>query len=55
MPYQSKMNIEKLLNENLETFFPWSDEENPPLDSNKTFLQKEKEVDEFFEGWRASM
>ena len=52
---QKTMNIEKLLNENLETFFPWSDDENPPLDSNKTFLQKEKEIDEFFEGWRASM
>ena len=50
-----KMNIEKLLDENLESFYPWSDEENPPLDSNKTFLQKEKELDEFFEGWRASM
>jgi hypothetical protein len=49
------MNIEKLLNENLETFYPWSDNDNPPLDSNKTFLQKEKEIDEFFEGWRASM
>ena len=55
------MNIEKLLNENLETFYPWNafypwgDDENPPLDSNKNFLQKEKELDEFFEGWRASM
>jgi len=49
------MNIEKLLNENLETFFPWSDNDNPPLDAGKTFLQKEKEIDEFFEGWRASM
>ena len=52
---EKKMNIEKLLNENLENFFPWSDDENPPLDSSKTFLQKEKEIDEFFEGWRASM
>jgi hypothetical protein len=49
------MKIEKLLNENLESFFPWRDEENPPLDSNKTFLQKEKEIDEFFEGWRAEI
>jgi len=49
------MKIENILNENLETFFPWSDDENPPLDSSKTFLQKEKEIDEFFEGWRASM
>ena len=49
------MKIEKLLDENLESFYPWSDDENPPLDSNKTFLQKEKEIDEFFEGWRASM
>lgn len=50
-----KMNIQNILNENLESFYPWSDEDNPPLDSSKTFLQKEKEIDEFFEGWRASM
>ena len=50
-----KMNIEKLLDENLESFYPWSDEENPPLDTNKTFVQKQKEIDEIFEGWRASM
>jgi len=49
------MKIEKLLDENLESFFPWSGDENPPLDADKTFLQKEKEIDEFFEGWRASM
>jgi len=49
------MNIEKLLNDNLESFYPWSDEENPPLDTNKTFVQKQKEIDEEFEGWRASM
>ena len=45
------MNIEKLLNENLETFYPWSDEENPPLDSDKNFVQKEKEREEDLEGW----
>jgi chromatin assembly factor 1 subunit B len=28
----------------------------PPLDTNKkTFVEKERENDEFFEGWRASM
>jgi len=49
------VNIEKLLNENLETFFPWSDNDNPPLDTNKNFVQKQKEIDEEFEGWRALM
>jgi hypothetical protein len=49
------MNIEKLLNENLESFYPWSDSENPPLDTNKSFMQKDREVDEMFEGWRACM
>ena len=49
------MNIEKLLNENLESFYPWSDNENPPLDTDKSFVQKQKEIDEIFEGWRASM
>lgn len=47
--------ILKTIMENQETFYPWSDDENPPLDAGKTFLQKEKEIDEFFEGWRASM
>ena len=47
--------IKDIVAENEESFFPWSDDENPPLDSSKTFLQKEKEIDEFFEGWRASM
>lgn len=50
-----KMNIEKLLDENLETFYPWSDSENPPLDANKNFVQWQREMDENFEGWRASM
>ena len=49
------MNIEKLLNENLESFYPWGDNENPPLDTDKSFVQKQKEIDEIFEGWRASM
>jgi hypothetical protein len=49
------MNIEKLLNENLESFYPWSDNENPPLDTDKSFVQKQREIDEVFEGWRASM
>jgi hypothetical protein len=47
--------IEKLLNENLESFYPWNDNENPPLDTNKSFVQKQREIDEVFEGWRASM
>ena len=39
------MNIEKLLNENLESFYPWSDNDTPPLDTNKkTFIEKEKET-----------
>lgn len=50
-----KMKIEKLLNENLESFYPWSDSDNPPLDTDKSFVQKQKEIDEIFEGWRASM
>jgi hypothetical protein len=50
-----KMNIKKLLNENLESFYPWSDNENPPLDTNKSFVEKQREIDEVFEGWRASM
>jgi hypothetical protein len=49
------MNIEKLLNENLESFYPWNDSDNPPLDTNKSFVQKQREIDEVFEGWRASM
>ena len=49
------MNIEKLLNENLESFYPWNDFDNPPLDTNKSFVQKQREIDEVFEGWRASM
>jgi len=52
---KNKMNIEKLLNENLESFYPWNDSDNPPLDTNKNFVQKQKEIDEEFEGWRASM
>ena len=49
------MNIEKLLDENLETFYPWTDTENPPLDANKNFVQWQREIEEDFEGWRASM
>jgi len=45
------MNIEKLLNENLETFYPWSENENPPLDANKNFAQKEKERCEDLREW----
>ena len=37
--------IEKLLNENLESFYPWSDNDTPPLDTNKkTFVEKEREI-----------
>ena len=51
-----KMTISNILNQNLESFYPWSDNDTPPLDTNKkTFVEKEKENDEFFEGWRASM
>ena len=51
-----KMNISNILKENLESFYPWSDNDTPPLDTNKkTFVEKERENDEFFEGWRASM
>ena len=50
------MTISNILKENLESFYPWSDSDTPPLDTNKkTFVEKEKENDEFFEGWRASM
>jgi len=52
---QKTMNIEKLLNDNLESFYPWNDSDNPPLDTNKNFVAKQKEIDEIFEGWRASM
>jgi hypothetical protein len=48
--------IEKLLKENLESFYPWSDNDTPPLDTNKkTFVEKEKEISEDLEGWRACM
>lgn len=50
-----KMNIEKLLNENLESFYPWNDSDHPPLDTDKSFVEKQREIDEVFEGWRASM
>jgi len=51
-----KMNISNILKENLESFYPWSDNDTPPLDTNKkTFVEKERENDELFEGWRASM
>lgn len=45
------MNIEKLLNENLETFFPWSDNDNPLLDAKKDFVNYEKELREDFREW----
>ena len=41
----------KTLAENEETFFPWSDDEKPPLDSDKNFVQKEKEREEDLEEW----
>ena len=47
--------IEKLLNQNLESFYPWSDSDTPPLDTEKTFIQKEKDREELFEGWREAM
>jgi len=50
------MKIENILKENLESFYPWSDSDTPPLDTNKkTFVEKEKETLEDFEGWRACM
>ena len=50
------MTISNILNQNLESFYTWSDNDTPPLDTNKkTFVEKEKENVEFFEGWRASM
>ena len=45
------MNVLKILAENEETFFPWSDVENPPLDAEKNFVQKEKELREDFREW----
>ena len=45
------MNIEKLLNENLETFYPWSDGDNPPLDAKKDFVTYEKELREDLREW----
>ena len=51
-----KMTISNILNQNLESFYPWSDNDTPPLDTNKkTFVEKEKETLEDFEGWRACM
>jgi hypothetical protein len=49
------MNIGKLLKENEESFYPWNDNDNPPLDTNKSFVEKQREIDELLEGWRASM
>ena len=50
------MNISNILNQNLESFYPWSDSDTPPLDTNKkTFVEKERETLEDFEGWRACM
>ena len=39
------MKIENILKENLESFYPWSDSDTPPLDTEKTFIQKEKEYE----------
>jgi len=47
--------IKDILSENEETFYPWTDSENPPLDANKNFVQWQREIDEDFEGWRANM
>ncbi len=47
--------IEKLLNENLESFYSWNDSDNPPLDTNNSFVQKQREIEEVFECWRASI
>ena len=53
---KSKMNISNILKENLESFYPWSDNDTPPLDTNKkTFVEKERETLEDLEGWRACM
>lgn len=38
-----KMNIQNLLQENLESFYPWSDSDNPPLDTNKSFVEKQRD------------
>jgi len=47
------MKIENILKENLESFYPWSDNDTPPLDTNKkTFVEKERETLEDLEGWR---
>ena len=43
--------IKDIIAENEETFFPWSDETKPPLDSDKNFVQKEKEREEDLEEW----
>ena len=48
------MTISNILNQNLESFYPWSDNDTPPLDTNKkTFVEKETLED--LEGWRACM
>ena len=45
-----KMNVSNILKENLESFYPWSDSDTPPLDTEKTFIEKEKDREELFEG-----
>jgi hypothetical protein len=36
------MNIQNLLNQNLESFYPWSDSDTPPLDTKKLLYKKKK-------------
>ena len=49
--------VEDILAENEETFFPWSDEEKPPLDADKNligekdFVEKEKQREEDLREW----
>lgn len=45
------MNLLKVLAENEETFFPWSEDAKPPLDADKNFVQKEKEREEDLKEW----
>ena len=49
------MTISNILKENLESFYPWSDNDTPPLDTEKIFIEKEKDREELFEGWREAM
>lgn len=55
-----KMNIKNILKQNEESFFPWSDFQTPPLDTNKSvnnffpqgYVIEENEGMEDFEGWK---